>query len=63
MLIRIIPVSPEFVHLYNGTYFLILVGDSSCDTSDSDDDVTEMVDLKDINSVEKVLGKVSNARE
>ena len=46
MLIRIIPVSSESVHLYNRTYFLILVGDSSFDTSDSDDDVTMMVDLQ-----------------
>ena len=44
MLIWIIPVSSESVHLYNRTYFLILVGDSSCDTSNSDDDVTMMVD-------------------
>ena len=46
MLIRIIPASSQYVHLYNRTYFLILVGDSSCDTSDSDDDVTMMVDLQ-----------------
>ena len=46
MVIRIIPVSPESVHLYNRTYFLILVGYSSCDTSDSDDDVTMIVDFQ-----------------
>ena len=42
----IIPVSSESVHLHNHTYFLILVGDSSCDRSDSDDDVTMLVDLQ-----------------
>ena len=46
VLIRIIPVSSESVHLYNRTYFFILVGDFSCYTSDSDDDVTMMVDLQ-----------------
>ena len=46
VLIQIIIVSSESVHLYNRTYFLILVGDSSCDTSDSDDDVTMIVDLQ-----------------
>ena len=46
MLIRIITVSSESIHLYNRTYFLILVGDSSCDTSDSAGHVTMMVDLQ-----------------
>ena len=46
MLIRTIPASSQSAHLYNRTYFLILVDDSSCDTSDSDDDVTMMVDLQ-----------------
>ena len=46
MLIRIISVSSESVHLYNRTYFLILVGDFSCNTSDSDDDTTMMLDLQ-----------------
>ena len=46
MLIRIDPISSESVHLYNRIYLLILVGDSSCDTNDSGDDVTMMVDVQ-----------------
>ena len=46
MLIQTIPASSQPAHLYNRTYFLILADDSSCDTSDSDDDVTMMVDLQ-----------------
>ena len=55
VLSQIIPVSSESVHLYNRTYFLILVGDSSCDTSDSDDDVTMIVDLQGY----KVCGEIT----